>query len=57
MGNTHARFRVVDIERILRAAKNADVSVRVEIDGDKIFVENIHQDDQKPVEIKEPIIL
>tara|TARA_R110002167_G_scaffold42512_3_gene129104 strand:- start:2113 stop:2286 length:174 start_codon:yes stop_codon:yes gene_type:complete len=57
MANTPARFAVVDIERILRAAKKADVSVHLEIEGSKISVDYTPGENQKPVEIDEPIVL
>lgn len=57
MANTTARFRVVDIQRILQAAKNADVPVRVEIEGQKITVENLPDYTQKTVEPEGKIVL
>ena len=57
MANMHAHFKVVDIERILRAAKNAGVPVRIGIDGPKITVENLEEHGQPtsgPKEAVEP---
>lgn len=57
MGKTKARFQIEDIKRILLAAKKADVHVRVEIEGEKITVENLPDEIHKSVELVTPIVL
>jgi hypothetical protein len=55
MANMPAHFKVVDIERILRAAKNAGVPVRIGIDGAHITVENLSEHGQPTPGSKEAI--
>lgn len=57
MANMPGRFKVIDIERILRAAKNADVSVRIAIKGETIAVENLPDAVKETIEPKPEIIL
>ena len=56
MANTPARFKVIDIQRILKASKNAKVPVQVVIEDEKITITVVDEQVQT-LEVSEDIVL